>query len=134
MMGSDLSYEDAINNDPLSARYDAVLAGSDVLNGRDVWVLDLTARRRDESYPRRRLFIEKQTLDLLRSELFALSGARLKEHNTLRVEIIGGRRFPVEVEMRDLVRGNSRTTFIMRNAVLDQPIADSVFSRRNLER
>ena len=134
MMGSDMSYEDTINNDTLASRYDAVLSGSDVLNGREVWVLDLTAKRRDESYPRRRLLIDKETGDLLRTELFALSGAKLKEQSVLRIEVTGGRRFPVEVEVRDLVRGNSRTVFTMRNAVLDQPIADSVFSRRNLER
>ncbi|MDR2742402.1 MAG: outer membrane lipoprotein-sorting protein [Treponema sp.] len=50
------------------------------------------------------------------------------------MEVLGGRRFPVEIEIRDLLRKNSKTTMIMRNVVLDQPIADSVFSTRNLER
>ncbi|MDR2078206.1 MAG: outer membrane lipoprotein-sorting protein [Treponema sp.] len=52
----------------------------------------------------------------------------------MRVEVFGGRRFPVEIEIRDLLRKNSKTTMIMRNVVLDRPIADSVFSTRNLER
>jgi hypothetical protein len=52
----------------------------------------------------------------------------------LRVEVLAGRRFPVEVEIRDLLRKDSKTTFIMKNAVLDNPIPDSVFSQRNLER
>jgi hypothetical protein len=38
------------------------------------------------------------------------------------------------MEMRDLLRRGSKTTFVMRNVVMDQPIADSVFSQRNLER
>ena len=134
MMGSDMSYEDAINNETLASRYNAVISGSEVLNGRDTWVLDLTARRRTESYPRRKLWIDKETGDLLRYELFALSGAVLKEFNLLRVENIAGRRFPVETEIRDLLRRNSRTVFRITNAVLDQPIPDSVFSMRNLER
>jgi outer membrane lipoprotein-sorting protein len=134
MMGSDMSYEDTINNDTLASRYNAALAGTETLNGRSAWVLELTAKKRDESYPRRKLFIDTETRDLLRSELYALSGAKLKEINTLRVDVIGGRRFPVETEMRDLLRRDSRTVFIMKNAILDQPIADSVFSRRNLER
>jgi hypothetical protein len=50
------------------------------------------------------------------------------------VEVIGGRRFPVELELRDLLRKNSKTTLVMRNVVMDKPIADSVFSQRNLER
>jgi hypothetical protein len=36
--------------------------------------------------------------------------------------------------MRDLLRKDSKTTFVMKKVVLDQPIADSVFSQRNLER
>jgi len=134
MMGSDMSYEDALDNEPLSARYTPVLLGSETLNGREAWVLELTAMRRTESYPKRKLWIDKENNDLLRYELFALSGAMLKEYNLLRVEVLGGRRFPVEVEIRDLLRRNSRTVFRMSNVVLDRPIADSVFSMRNLER
>ena len=134
MMGSDMSYEDALDNDTLSSRYTPVLMGSEVINGRDCWVLELNALRRTESYPKRKLWIDKENSDLLRYEMFALSGAKLKEYNLRRVEVIGGRRFPVEGEMRDLLRRDSRTVFVMRNVVLDRPIADSVFSMRNLER
>jgi outer membrane lipoprotein-sorting protein len=134
MMGSDMSYEDTINNDTLSSRYDPVLAGSETWNGRDAWALELSAKKRTESYPKRKLWIDKETGDLLHYELYALSGAKLKEYTLLKVETIGGRRFPVEGEMRDLLRRDSKTTFVMRNITLDKPIADSVFSQRNLER
>jgi len=134
MMGSDMSYEDAINNDTLSSRYTPVLSGSELWNGRDSWVLDLTARNRTESYPRRKLWIDRETGDLLHYELFALSGAKLKEYTLIKVEVIEGRRFPVEAELRDLLRRGSKTTFIMKNVILDKPIPDSVFSQRNLER
>ncbi|MDR1930453.1 MAG: outer membrane lipoprotein-sorting protein [Treponema sp.] len=40
----------------------------------------------------------------------------------------------METEIRDLLRKNSKTTFVMKNVILDRPIADSVFSQRNLER
>jgi outer membrane lipoprotein-sorting protein len=135
MMGSDMSYEDTINNDTLTSRYDAVISGSEIWNGRDAWVMELTEKRRGrESYPKRKLWIDKETSDLLHYELFALSGAKLKEYNMLKVEALAGRRFPVEVEIRDLLRKDSKTTFVMKNAVLDRPIPDSVFSQRNLER
>jgi outer membrane lipoprotein-sorting protein len=134
MMGSDMSYEDTINNDTLASRYNPALSGSETWNGRDTWVLELTAKSRTESYPKRKLWIDKETGDLLHYELYALSGAKLKEYTMLKADTIAGRRFPVEVEMRDLLRKDSRTTFVMKNVVLDQPIADSVFSQRNLER
>jgi outer membrane lipoprotein-sorting protein len=134
MMGSDMSYEDTINNDTLASRYNAVVSGSETRNGRDCWALELTAKKKDESYPKRKLWIDKETRDLISYELYALSGAKLKEYNLQRVEVIGGRRFPVEAEIRDILRKGSKTTFIMKNAMLDKPIPDSVFSRRNLER
>jgi outer membrane lipoprotein-sorting protein len=138
MMGSDMSYEDTVENEKLINRYDPVVSGSETwtLGGasRDCWVLDLTAKRRAESYPKQKLWIDKETGDCLHYELFALSGAKLKEYNLIRVEVLEGRRFPVEIEIRDLLRKNSKTTMIMRNVVLDRPIADSVFSTRNLER
>jgi outer membrane lipoprotein-sorting protein len=134
MMGSDMSYEDTLNNETLTSRYDPVIAGSQTVNGRDSWVLELKAKTKTESYPSRKLWIDKENGDLLRYELFALSGVKLKDYNLLRVEVISGRRFPVEGEMRDLMRKNSKTTFVMRNVVLDKTIPDSVFSQRNLEK
>jgi len=134
MMGSDMSYEDTLDNAPLSSRYTPVLAGSETINGRDCWVLQLTANSRTESYQSRKMWIDKEHGDVLRYELFALSGVKLKEYNLLRIEVIGGRRFPVEAEIRDLMRRDSRTVFKMKNVILDKPIPDSVFSQRNLER
>ena len=134
MMGSDLSYEDSINNDTLSSRYNPTLAGSERWNGRDCWVLDLAAKKRAESYHRQKIWIDKENGDALHTEYYALSRAKLKEFTLLKAEVIAGRRFPVQYEMRDLLRKNSKTTFVMKNVVLDQPIPDSVFSQRNLER
>ena len=134
MMGSDLSYEDTINNDTFSARYTPLLAGSETYGGRDCWVLELAAIKNTESYPRQKMWIDKQNGDLVHSEQFALSGAKLKEYTLLQSELIGSRRFPVRYEMRDLLRKGSKTTFVMKNVVLDKPVADSVFSQRNLER
>jgi outer membrane lipoprotein-sorting protein len=134
MMGSDMSYEDTLNNETLASRYDPVIAGSEIFNGRDAWVLELKAKKKTESYPSRKLWIDKENGDLLHYELFALSGVKLKEYTMLKVEVIGGRRFPVEGEMSDLMRKGSKTKFAMKNVVLDKPIPDSVFSRRNLER
>jgi len=134
MMGSDMSYEDTLDNETLSSRYTPELTGSEIINGRSSWILELKAKKRTESYPTRKLWIDKEHGDVLRYELFALSGVKLKEFSLRNVQVISGRRFPVEGEMRDLMRKDSRTVFVMRNVVLDKPIADSVFSQRNLER
>jgi len=134
MMGSDLSYEDTIDNATLSSRYNPVLKGSETWNGRSAWVMELNAKSRSESYPKRTLWIDQENGDVLHYELFALSGAKLKEYNLIKVETFGAKRFPVEIEIMDLLRRGSKTTFVMKNVILDKPIPDSVFSQRNLER
>jgi outer membrane lipoprotein-sorting protein len=134
MMGSDMSYEDAVNNETLAGRYDAVLSGSEKINGKDAWVLELTAKKKTESYPKRKLWVDKANGDLLKYELYALSGAKLKDYHLIKVGVINGKRFPVSIQIRDLLRKNSQTTFNMKNVILDKPIPDAVFSQRNLER
>jgi outer membrane lipoprotein-sorting protein len=134
MMGSDMSYEDTIENDTLTSRYTPAIAGSETYNNRDCWVLELSAKKRTESYPRQKMWIDKENGDVLHTELFALSGSKLKEMTLLKTEILSGRRFPVEYEMRDMLRKNSKTTFTMSSVVLDKTIPDSVFSMSNLER
>ena len=134
IMGSDLSYEDTLDNASLSSRYRVAFLPEESFNARRVWVLELNALSQGESYPRRVLRVDMETGDLLQTELFALSGSKLKEFNLLDVEIINGRRFPVTMEVRDLLRRDSRTIFTMRDVVLNQPIAESVFSERNLRR
>jgi len=139
MMGSDMSYEDTIENSTLASRYDPTLTGSEVWQGPsgnvDCWLLDLAEKKRgSQSYPKQKLWIDKATGDLRRYELYALSGSKLKEFTVLKVETIAGRRFATESEARDLLRKGSKTTFTMTKVELDKPIADSIFSMRNLER
>jgi outer membrane lipoprotein-sorting protein len=134
MMNSDMSYEDTIDNDKLSVRYTSRIAGEEAVDGKSCWVLELTAKKKTESYPTQKIWVDKASGDMVRSEQYALSGKKLKEYRLRKVESFGGKRYPVEVEIRDLLRRDSSTVMTMKNVVLDKPIADSVFSTQNLER
>ncbi len=134
MMGSDMSYEDTIENRTLGERYTPVIADNTSYNGREAWVLELTAKEKTESYQKRKLWVAKDTYEVLHYELFALSGAKLKEYTLIESEKIKGRYFPVKSEMKDLLRKDSRTVFEMEEVALDVTVPDSVFSMRNLER
>jgi outer membrane lipoprotein-sorting protein len=134
MMGSDLSYEDTIDNEKLSARYDCVIRETGTLDGRPVHVLSLTAKRKTESYPKQVLWVDAESFVALKFELYALSGAKLKVYSLIKAERIGKRYFPVEFEMKDMLRKGSRTVFKMSSVEIDAPIDDSVFSLKNLEK
>lgn len=133
MMGSDMSYEDTIENEKLSVRYVPEIQSSETVNGRECWILDLRAVKKTESYQRMRLWVAKDNFDVMKNEQYALSGAKLKEYTLIRSQKIGGRSFPMESEVRDLLRKGSRTRFVMSEVVLDAAIADSMFTMRNLE-
>lgn len=132
MMGSDMSYEDTIDNERLSRRYTAIFLPEEIIDGRACWVLDLEAIKRTESYPKRRLWVAKDNFDMIRAEFYALSGAKLKEYILLRSEPVQGQSFPMESEMRDLLRKDSKTTFRVTHLELNVPVSDGIFSTRNL--
>ena len=134
MMGSDLSYEDAAGNDTLEGLYNARIAEEGELDGRPVWVLDMTGKSKTISYPRLKIWADKETFIPLKTERYALSGALLKEEYVRETRRIGGRTFPVRVEVKDLLRKDSMTVFTLDKVELDVPIPDSVFSMRNLQR
>ncbi|HOJ64408.1 MAG TPA: outer membrane lipoprotein-sorting protein [Spirochaetota bacterium] len=134
VMGSDLSYEDMTENNTLSAQYNAKIVEEITYDGKNVWVLELTAKTKNVSYPKRKLWVEKDIYLPLKEELYSLSGAALKENKIIKYEKIKGKNFPVQIETRDLLRKNSKTEFIMKNIDLDVKIPDSVFSLKNLKK
>ncbi len=133
MMGSDMSYEDTINNDTLESQYNGVITGEEVIDGKLCWILELTAKRNTVTYPKQRLWVDQAGMNLLKIQRFALSGVLLKEETVIRTQRIGNRDFPVEVLIRDMLRRNSSTRFIMHSIELDIEIPAGTFSMRNLK-
>lgn len=139
MMGSDLSYEDAVENDTLESQYNVKIVAEikfdDDTNfkGRDVWVLELTAKKKAVSYAKQKIWVDKETFAGIKVEQYALSGTKLKEWLILDAKWIGDRYFTTEVQVRDLLRKDSKTIFKLIEIELDVDIPDRMFSLRNLE-
>jgi outer membrane lipoprotein-sorting protein len=140
MMGSDLSYEDTVDNNTLESQYNgkiinenAVFDGDTKFKGRSVWILELTAKNNTISYAKRVIWVDKETFAPLRTEMYALSGAKLKESSVLDARWIGDRYFTTDFQLKDLLRKDSKTIFKMTKLELDVNIPDSMFSLRNLE-
>ena len=78
VMGSDLSYEDMMEERKLSLIYNCNIIGSEILDSRDTWKIELIAKNDDVSYFRRIIWIDKLRYVPLRYVLFAKSGQLLK--------------------------------------------------------
>ena len=134
MMGSDVSYEDALESDALSEKYKITLTGEEKLNNRLCFVIVLDAKVKDAPYYKRKMWVDKETFVALKEEMYAKSGKLLKVSNVLETKEIGGRNFAVKVEMVNKLRKNSKTVFEMTDVVFDKPMDENKFSMRYLRR
>lgn len=133
VMGSDLSYEDMMEDRRLTDIYDAKLIGNEEINGRKVFVLELTAKVADVAYQRQMMWVDDGRFVPLRQEMYARSGSLLRRMETLEVRQIGRRWFPVEMIYRDMLRQGDGTVFRIKEISFDQHIPESVFSRAALK-
>src|SRR5208337_114641 len=128
MMGSDVSYEDALESSDYRAKYSAAPKPDDTVGDRRCLVVELTAKVDTAAYERRVLWIDAERYVTLKQEMYAKSGRLLKVSNTLKVERLGERWFPSSVEYVSRLRDNTKTVFTMSNVALDVPVDDRQFS------
>jgi len=133
MMGSDFSYEDALEASKISEKYDVEITAQDTIFGHLCWVLKLTAKVKDVPYYSRKLWVDKEHFFTWKEEMYAKSGRLLKEMNVLKIKQFDGRYFPVESEMVNKLRKNSKTVFMMDDIAFDVDLPDDIFSLRNLQ-
>jgi outer membrane lipoprotein-sorting protein len=133
-MGSDFSYSDSTERVKLLERYDGAVAGTDQIDGRAVYLLDLKAKQADANYYVRKMWIDRERYVVLKQEMYAKSGKLLKVFYASDVRLIGDRYFITRTRMEDKLKQNTYTEMIFTNIKLDEPIPASVFTMQNLER
>lgn len=134
VMGSDLSYEDFMEENLLSSMYNASLEGEITFDGRACYILKLTAKDDKVSYPSRLMYVDKQRNLPLFEQLFAKSGKLLKTNTLSDVKQIGKRWYPMKIVYKDELKDGKGTEFIIEKIEFDVPIRDQVFSRSNLRK
>ena len=135
VMGSDMSYNDMMEDRPLMDLYEAILEGSVEIDGRDHWIMLLTAKVKGLSYPMRRAWIDKEYLLPMREELYAKSGKLLKTSTMDGIKKVQGRWFPSRFIFKDELKRNSKgTEWIIDDIQFDVEIPDSRFSKALLRK
>ena len=132
VMDSDFSYEDMTGEKGLLDDYDAELAGEEEVDGIDSYKVRLTAKRRSVPYHSQLLWIDKERFVGLKAHKFASSGRLLKELEVLEFEKRKGRIIPMRMVMRDAMKKNSSTEFIIDTLDLDVSIDPDRFSLEEL--
>ena len=135
VMGSDMSYKDMMEDRPLMDLYEATLESSVEIDGRDHWIVLLTAKVKGLSYPMRRAWIDKEYLLPMKEELYAKSGKLLKTSTMDGIKKVQGRWFPSRFIFKDELKRNSKgTEWIIDDIQFDVEIPDSRFSKALLRK
>ena len=135
VMGSDMSYNDMMEDRPIEQLYEATLEGSIKIDDRDHYIIALDAKVKGLSYPKRRSWVDKEYLLPTKEELYAKSGKLLKTASLHGIKKIDGRWFPSKFIYKDELKRNSRgTEWIINEIQFNKKIPDSRFSKALLRK
>ena len=134
MMGSDFSYDDIVENRRLVELYDAELIGTEEIDGKECYVLQLTAKVPETNYYSRKLWIDKDIHAAVKVELFAKSGKLLREVTITEFKSIRRYTFPTRIRMVNKLRRETYTELKLEDIELDINIPDRIFTKAYLER
>jgi len=134
VMGSDLSYEDMMEDPRLENHYDPVVTRTDTLNGTECWIMELTATTTDVAYHFRKMWIDKETYVPLKEELYAKGGKLLKKTEVTEVKKVEGRWYPFKMVFKDMLKRGEGTEFIIESITFNKDIPEYLFSKAALKR
>ena len=135
VMGSDMSYNDMMEDRPLIELYEATLEGSEEIDGRSHWIMLLETKVKGLSYPKRRAWIDKEYLLPTKEELYAKSGKLLKTSTMDGIKKVQGRWFPSRFIYKDELKRTSRgTEWVINDIQFDVDIPDYRFSKAALRK
>ncbi len=132
VLGSDMTYSDLTANPKLGRDYRATVVAQDTLKGRPCWVLELTARRRGLSYPRRKVWVDQERFLPLREERFGKSGRLLERIQITKVEKIDQRWWPTELVIKNTLVKGKGTWYRVHSLELNPSWPDYIFSKQGL--
>jgi outer membrane lipoprotein-sorting protein len=134
VMGSDLSYEDMMEDKRLRDHYQATVMGTEAIDGTPCWVLDLIATSDDVAYDKMKLWIDPSKMIPLKEELYAKGGKLLKLLEMKDIRQIDVRWFPGRMRFKDVLKEGDGTEFIFEEIEFDRDIPAHIFSKASLRK
>ncbi|MFT5698514.1 MAG: outer membrane lipoprotein-sorting protein [Desulforhopalus sp.] len=134
VMGSDLSYEDMMEDQRLSGLYDAQVTGTESIDGRACWILHLVAKKDDVAYHSRTMWVDQERYVPMKEELYAKSGKLLKNTVLKNFKQIDNRWYPMLMRFKDVLKTGDGTEFVVDDIEFDTSIPEHLFSKAALRR
>jgi outer membrane lipoprotein-sorting protein len=134
VMGSDISYEDMMEDQKLQEVYDADILGEEIYANQNCWILHLLARSSDVSYASRKIWVDKERFIVLREERYAKSGKLLKKTEVKEVKRMQNRWVGARIIFKDVLKRGDGTEFIIESVQFNSDIPNYIFSKASLKR
>lgn len=134
VMGSDLSYDDMMEDPRLSAIYDATVTSTDTVRERPCWILKLTASKEDVAFHTRTMWVDRERFVPLKEEMYAKSGKLLKRVELMDFRQVDKRWYPFRMTYKDVLKTGKGTEFIIESIEFNIPIPEHYFSKSSLRR
>jgi outer membrane lipoprotein-sorting protein len=134
MMGSDLSYEDMMEDEKISEAYVGTIEGEEEIEGVKIVVMTLKAKKKTKTYQTLKIWADPVKNIVLKEEAYAKSGKLLKLISFKEYRRIGNRLFPRKMIFRDMLKENTKTTYMFDKIQFDVDIPAKYFSQRILKR
>ena len=134
VMGSDLSYEDMMEDPFLQNIYNAEIAGTDTIINRTVWILDLKAKKGNASYDKCKIWVDKERFIILKENLYAKSGKLLKTIEINDVIKVEGRWVAKTALFKDVLKEGEGTKMIIESIKFNENIPGYIFSKASLRK
>ena len=134
VMGSDLSYEDMMEERKLSELYDAKIVKDGNFNDSPVWIMDLISKVEGLAYHKRTLWIDKTKFVPLKENLYAKSGTLLKTTTFSNIKKIDTRWYPMKINYKDMLKDGKGTDFVIIDISFDTYIPKDYFSKNMLKK
>lgn len=132
VMGSDLSYEDMMDDRKLSDIYNAGVVGEETIAERECWIVEMKALEEDVAYQMRKLWVDKDRYVPLKEELYAKSGKMLKKTELSGITRHGNRWYPQKMTFKDMLKKGAGTEFIIEEIRFEVDIPEHLLSKASL--
>lgn len=134
VMGSDLSYEDMMDDRKLLEMYNAKRIGEEEIDGRKAYKIELTAKVDDVAYHSQKILVDAERFVPLRQEMYAKSGQLLKRMELKDVKKVDGRWYPMTMIYKDMLKDGKGTEYRITKIDFNQEIPDYIFTKAALKK
>lgn len=133
VMGSDLSYEDMMDDRKLKDTYTPTITGTGTYDGRSCYQMELTAKVNDVAYYALKLWVDTERFVPLKQEMYGKSGQLLKVITMSNVQKVASRWYPMKMNYKDALKDGNGTDWIINKIEFNVDIPQYIFSKASLK-